>query len=298
MRRSSTPTKLTDVDPDVLDYAHNLLVTARSGDRVSQADILPALAKAKLNEDKEDVLARYRKRHPAPRPVRGSPEPIARNLRKLAAMLHFDEVDLDVLRFAVACAECRELQDLLDYIYGVGRFTRLVAVVASAIGRPPAEVERALACDSNLVRCGFIQPFSETHGDVDDRLYLKRGLVDLLMRSEVSEQTLLAAFLPEVTGEAPPWLDHEHLANEVAVMRTLLREAIARRTKGINILLYGDTGTGKTALAKSVARNVSARIFAARAGDDDDSRGQRLSSLLLVYWFGVNVTALVDGYTG
>jgi SpoVK/Ycf46/Vps4 family AAA+-type ATPase len=55
----------------------------------------------------------------------------------------------------------------------------------------------------------------------------------------------------------------------VRVMTTLLKNAVARKTAGVNVLLYGPPGTGKTELAKVCAQDAGLSLYEVEYADRD-----------------------------
>ena len=65
-------------------------------------------------------------------------------------------------------------------------------------------------------------------------------------------------------------------------LRMLLENAIRTKKKGINILLYGKPGTGKTEFAKSLSQAVGENLYSICDGENSQNepkREDRLSSL-------------------
>lgn len=78
--------------------------------------------------------------------------------------------------------------------------------------------------------------------------------------------------------------DFNHLKNELNIVKTIIKNSIDKKEKGINILLYGAVGTGKTELAKVVAKSLKIPIYEVICKDkdgDEASRYDRLANLKL-----------------
>ncbi len=77
------------------------------------------------------------------------------------------------------------------------------------------------------------------------------------------------------------WSDFDHIAAERDRIAALIESAFKRREKAIHILLYGESGTGKSELARALAARLGAQLHAVGECDRDGSepnRGERLGS--------------------
>ena len=78
--------------------------------------------------------------------------------------------------------------------------------------------------------------------------------------------------------------DFLHLGGDIKRIKMILKYAFKEKKQGINILFYGDPGTGKTELAKLISRELKTPMYSVKNGNrnDDDPHADRLDYLRLV----------------
>ena len=64
------------------------------------------------------------------------------------------------------------------------------------------------------------------------------------------------------------WSDFKHIEN-VETVKKILQKSLSNNEKGINILLYGEPGTGKTEFAKTLVNEISGNLYS--IGEDTNS---------------------------
>ena len=137
-----------------------------------------------------------------------------------------------------------------------------------------------------LRRSGFLPRLGDKHLDLEDSLRLTRQGTALMTVAAPTLEAMAAMVLnPLPPSQATVPLAWPHLAERGALLTALLGNALRLQERGINVLLYGAPGTGKTEYAAHLLKAVGANGYAiADQGDDDDddsSHSQRLASLSL-----------------
>ncbi len=94
-------------------------------------------------------------------------------------------------------------------------------------------------------------------------------LPPVLMRAYDGPQDLMAVFTRPVTPSPLQRADFDFIAEDVTLLATLLRQAVAQGQAGVNVLLYGPPGTGKTELARIAAREAGLALYEVEYADRD-----------------------------
>jgi ATPase family associated with various cellular activities (AAA) len=214
------------------------------------------------------------------RKVSAARAPAGANLRLIANTLGFSVVEAAVLQFAVAASR-EDMQELLDPISCVG--LRAPAIhIAAATGLDSEEVYAALDRKGPLVMSGLIM--LNDHGDLDDRVLADRRLEGIVLSPNLDAASFVDRFLPAAPPSTLVVEDFAHLKAELAMARKLLGAALEARQPGVNVLVHGPTGTGKSELARLLSGELGVPLMVAGREDsagESPTAQERLRSLLL-----------------
>ncbi|MBI4818127.1 MAG: AAA family ATPase [Deltaproteobacteria bacterium] len=205
--------------------------------------------------------------------------PVLENLLTLSQALGLESEARAMLQWVAAFHADRRLARLLQ-TFGDLQLSDTLRVISSGLASSTTSTRRAL---SELVKAGLIRHY-ERSTSIDFAIHLDSRLLDALLVANLDHGQLVESFLPSAdppTLEASDYADH---SEPLGLARELLRATIRERRAGTNLLLHGPTGTGKTQLARLLAKEVGCPLFIAGGADEDgESPGpwERLSSLLL-----------------
>lgn len=150
--------------------------------------------------------------------------------------------------------------------------------IAALLGQTPRAVSRRLLREMPLMMYGM----------VDDRrgqdFAASERTLKVASAPRSTAQTLRALLFGKPKATSLTWEDFSHLQADAEVVCDLLKAASRSRTRGINILLYGAPGTGKTAFASALAARAGLHaVFVGECADEGEEpdREQRISALAL-----------------
>ncbi len=204
--------------------------------------------------------------------------PLADNLAQLGALLGLDELEQRILGACVRYKTDKATENILD----VYKRTESPdsGMLAMLLGVSQTAVARRLTSTSPLGQTIMPDRLRIRQDDVFDRVPSKVCTLLTERRKKRSELELSLARPAPKTDLL--WTGYDHLAGDRDLAARILRGALERGEKGINLLFYGPPGTGKTALAQVLSREVGARVIAVGEEDeqgDEPSRSERLAAL-------------------
>ncbi|NUQ34320.1 MAG: ATP-binding protein [Planctomycetaceae bacterium] len=150
-------------------------------------------------------------------------------------------------------------------------------VVAALLGRSLASVCRELGLQARLSQSGLIEV-------QDEGEFQLNGVVRRAVIHNRTAKAMRSCLLGKQSKATLHWRDFEHMHERRDHIEKLLRGATGKKAKGINILLYGNVGTGKTEFCKTLAQRLNLKLFMVGEGGRQASglsREERISALSL-----------------
>ena len=197
-----------------------------------------------------------------------------------------DEIDTDILLFLLRYDRNGDLEQFADEV--LQRLHVPARAVAALLGVDWREARNRIAAGSPLIRTGLIC-ISEDGcctglAGQSGYLQLARPLRKVVQRSYGSRQEWVAALIGKPLATHLEWQDFEHLGASRDLAAKLITGAKRAGASGVNILLHGPVGTGKTEFTKVLAAQAGMKIWSVGETDDDGgepTRGERLAALKL-----------------
>lgn len=190
------------------------------------------------------------------------------NIELLADLIGLNEADQCVLTFASALELFPPFKNAISPRYEKTSNQFLCQILSRITGVPENDFCTSIGGDSLLVSTGLIR-IDRNVIDLEDKLDVFNGLSSLLMTPQLTAEELSGKFLKKAS---PPTLtldNFPHLKNDVAVMRDYLANVLDEGTAGVNILLHGKPGVGKTEFVQTLAAEIGADLYEIAFSDEN-----------------------------
>ena len=190
------------------------------------------------------------------------------NLARLAEFLQLNPVEQEILRFAMHLRSEEPMRDLLGYL-PKSDLQRTAAIVADLLKQPKNQILSALKKGGKLNAYGIIVRNYRLDKVHDYFAWGETLDFDEFVTQPLNEYALLKSCteIPQVPSLQPD--DFAHIAGMKEMMLTYLQQALKHHQKGVNLLIYGVPGTGKTEFAGLLAQALGISAYNITYMDSD-----------------------------
>ncbi len=212
------------------------------------------------------------------------PDRTARRLRRLGRSADLTRTDLAILETLLRYRTQSVFESMIDDIFersfdGPVVFSLRGRTLPVLLGLSPNAVARRLEAAAPLVRSGLVSIDSS-----DGEVMMLERLNRLVHAPGGADRDVASLLLDPAPSSDLDWTDFDHVAGDRDHVETLLRGALDTLAPGVNILLHGPPGTGKTEFCKVLAERLGVTLFSVGETDesgDEPSRNERLQELRL-----------------
>lgn len=197
------------------------------------------------------------------------PSQLQEGVATVAKLVGLSATDCRILEFAIMLQMDGRLAEACDYMGDVTS-TKLYGILAVVLDLPEQAIRESMHSQSMLGRSGLLTMRREGAEYIRRKLdILSSMFADSLYCGEADPIELLR---DTVHASHPPRLtmdDYSTIRKPLAVLMPYLQNCLQIRKRGVNILLHGVPGTGKTELARLLAASLASTLYEISSEDSD-----------------------------
>lgn len=185
---------------------------------------------------------------------------LMKNIAWLTEQLNLDMDEQKVLLFCVLERQSVYLRQTMTAL-GSMNTSRVLSVLSVLLEIPLPNVKKVFAATAGLARSGLVSLDETNCYDFCNKVELIEGLADRLLLDQANPFNLFADnFVVAPTAELE--MDRfNHLKLKLQRLTKYLESSMGQGKTGINILVYGAPGTGKTVCARAIAKAIGSELF-------------------------------------
>lgn len=239
--------------------------------------------KKQLTGFKEELLKKVRS---LSKSARSNEEVFLDNLQKI---LHLSSEEKEILGILLRYGNHKNFEELLDMLGG--SMDIKARDFSFLTGYSEQLIDKVLSFNAPLSKYDLIE--------IDDgEVSLSSFTKELYARKIHSSEQLKELILGDMLSANLAWEDFEHIQSKDFCLK-ILQNAVKSRETGINILLYGEPGTGKTEFVKTLCKEIGVSLYAVgekfdSESNEEDYRKQYLDMTQLILKNSEKMCLLID----
>lgn len=214
---------------------------------------------------------------------------IKKNISYLSSLLHLNQIEEQILFFVSLLWADSQLTILAEST-PVRTIPEVYRVLSTLLGCDSQLIKEHLQLTSTLISTGMVAlgEYPSNWGCLDS-VQINPLLGNNILKNFASAEELYQVFINKNEFTNLSQSDFPHLKHESDLIVGYLESSKKKPKTGINILLYGEPGTGKTEYVKMLAQRCGLTLFEVDADIDDHlERSNRFHS----YWLAQSLLKL------
>lgn len=202
---------------------------------------------------------------------------LAGNVMRLSKLVGLSDTDCRILELAVLIHNERLLDDASEWL-GQLSSVKVFHALSVLLDLPEYEIRSSLSASGILTRSGLVSVnrngTSTLRGKLD---LLSDDFADHILSSDADPVSLLREMVAPGSPAQLETSDFDHITPSLSILQPYLKAALVTGRKGVNVFLHGAPGTGKSQLAKVLAKELGSELFevASEDNDGDPVNGER-----------------------
>jgi SpoVK/Ycf46/Vps4 family AAA+-type ATPase len=203
-------------------------------------------------------------------------------IKALSVTLGLNKSEQNFFGFLVRYQHHDQLNQLINDMTSNGTDIKELCKVCLNLSKD--NLTKTLARNGRFLTSGAVEYQGSAGKYLNDCFAVPDLIIAALQKANTSNDDVLQFILGEPEKATLDWQDFDHIANSRDRLLPFLRNAVSQQVSGINVLLHGPPGTGKTEFCKTMASRLGLDLYSLSEqcqDGDEPSRRDRLSGYRL-----------------
>lgn len=195
-----------------------------------------------------------------------------KNIAQISNLMNLNKYEEQILEFMILIKQYELLNDavsLLRHELNTAQVKRALSVILDI---PKVEIDNAFASNSKFSKASLVVIQNHNNHSLDNKLEsISNKFLDSMLNLDEDITVMIKDTVRLCDRSDLKLKDYMHINKDLDILIPYLSNAVKTKQSGVNILLYGHPGTGKTELTKVIAQRLKTKLFEVSYTDEDDN---------------------------
>ena len=169
---------------------------------------------------------------------------LKRNIKKVSKLINLNNTERKILAFTIYLKYYDILVSAVRTLDDIST-DRLVAVFSVLLEIKASKIKKAFSPQGRLAQSGLITVDRDGSNSIENKLdIISRDFADRMMTLDGDIEEMIRDSVRKCDKGELGINDFDHLSDDLSVLLPYLNRSLERKRKGVNILFYGNPGTG------------------------------------------------------
>ncbi|MEA1914782.1 MAG: AAA family ATPase, partial [Campylobacterota bacterium] len=187
---------------------------------------------------------------------------LAKNIKNISKLMNLNCYEEQILEFVILINQYDILDHTADLFGSALNSSQAKKLLSSILDIPIKYVNNAFCSKSKFIKSSIITINKNNTNDLRQKLdIISEEFADNMLNLDEDISVMIKDSVRPCSRSDLNIKDYTHISKEINILVPYLKNACESKQNGVNILLYGLPGTGKTELAKTIANTLKTELF-------------------------------------
>jgi len=195
---------------------------------------------------------------------------LRQNIEKLSELILLTPYEKQILEFVILLKQYDMLDNALSLLGGELNSSRAKRILNILLDIPIDAINEVFTANSTFSRSALLILHSEENYSLGSKLRLiNYEFSDNMLNLDEDITEMIKDSVRLSDKGSLSISDYSYIKSDLEILMPFLNKALDENLKGVNILLYGLPGTGKTELSKTIADVLGTKLYEISYADSD-----------------------------